>query len=147
MPPLHATAEALRQLLHAARYRPTPRPRPTQLPAPADPGHDLEGRVSHAGTFRCQTRQLCSSATLLQEESAVEETGDGIWSIAADEVLLARLDTREFRRYACQKVASMFPVYAVTDVPGCYRLGTTPPNLNPHHSYYEMIAARFPTGS
>jgi hypothetical protein len=56
--------------------------------------------VSHAGTFRIQTRQLFISNTLLQEDSAVKETGDGLWSIYCYDVLLARLDERDFRLYA-----------------------------------------------
>jgi hypothetical protein len=38
--------------------------------------------------------------TLLQEDSALEETGDGIWSIDFYDVLLARLEERNFRLYA-----------------------------------------------
>jgi hypothetical protein len=37
--------------------------------------------------------------TLLQEDIAVEETADGLWSIDCDDVLLARLDARDFTRY------------------------------------------------
>jgi hypothetical protein len=56
--------------------------------------------VSNAGTVRFQTRQLFMSHTLLQEDIALEETGDGIWSIDFYDVLLARLDERDFRLYA-----------------------------------------------
>ncbi len=73
---------------------------PTKLSAPAYPGHYLVRRVSNAGTFRFQTRQLFISDTLLQEDIALEETGDGIWSISFDDVLLARLDERDFKLYA-----------------------------------------------
>lgn len=78
-------------------YRPSARPMPAQLPAPAYPGHYLVRRVSNAGTFRFQTRQLFISDTLLQEDIALEETADGIWSLYFDDVLLARLDDRDFR--------------------------------------------------
>jgi len=47
--------------------------------------------------FRVQTRQRFISDTLLQEEIAWEETGGGIRSISFDDVLLARLDERDFR--------------------------------------------------
>jgi hypothetical protein len=57
-------------------------------------------RVSHAGTFRFQTRQLFISDTLLQEDIALEESADGIWSIYSYDVLLARLDERDFKLYA-----------------------------------------------
>jgi hypothetical protein len=73
---------------------------PATLPAPAYPGHDLVRRVSHAGTCRFQTRQLFIRATLLQEDIALAETADGIWSISFYDVLLARLNARDFTLYA-----------------------------------------------
>ncbi len=73
---------------------------PAKLPEPADPGHYRVRRVSHAGTFRFQTRQLSLSATRLQEDIAWEDTADGSWSIDCDDVLLARLDERDFKLYA-----------------------------------------------
>jgi hypothetical protein len=57
-------------------------------------------RVSNAGTFRFQTRQLFIRDTLLQEDIALEETADGIWSISFDDVLLARLNERDCKLYA-----------------------------------------------
>ena len=44
---------------------------PTQLPAPAYPGHWLVRRVSNAGTFRFRMRQRFPSDTLLQEDIAL----------------------------------------------------------------------------
>jgi hypothetical protein len=70
-------AAALNYRTPASLYRPSARP----LPAPAYPGHYLVRRVSNAGTFRFQTRQIFISDTLLQEDIALEETADGIWSI------------------------------------------------------------------
>jgi putative transposase len=70
---------------------------PAKLPAPAYPGHSPVRRVSKAGTFCFQTRQLFTSETLLQEDIALEETADGIWSISFDDVPLARLDERDCR--------------------------------------------------
>jgi hypothetical protein len=72
---------------------------PAKLAAPAYPGHYLVRRVSNAGTFRFQTRQLFMSETLLQEDIALEETADGIWSIYFSDVLRARLDERTFKLY------------------------------------------------
>ena len=92
--------EALDYQTPASLYRPSSRPMPTKLPAPVYPGHYLVSRVSNAGTFRFQTRQLFISDTLLQEEIALEETGDGLWSIYFYDVLLARLDERDFRFHA-----------------------------------------------
>jgi putative transposase len=74
--------EALAQRMPAAMHRPATRPMPTNLPQPAYPGHYLGRRVRHAGTVRCRTRPLCMSDTLLQQDSALEETGDGLWSIS-----------------------------------------------------------------
>jgi hypothetical protein len=89
--------EALDDRTPASVYRPPTRPMPTTLPPPAYPGHSLVRRVRNAGTFRCQARQRFISATLLPEEIALEETGDGIRSLSFDAVLLARLDERDFR--------------------------------------------------
>lgn len=91
--------EALHYRTPASLYRPSPRPMPAKLPAPTYPGHYLVRRVSNAGTFRFQTHQLFISDTLLQEDIALEETADGIWSIYFYDVLLARLDERDFKLY------------------------------------------------
>ncbi len=92
--------EALNYHTPAALSRPSARPLPATLPAPAYPGHYLVRRGSHAGTFRFQSRQSFMSDTLLQEDSALEETADGIWSVYFYDVLLARLDERTFKLYA-----------------------------------------------
>jgi putative transposase len=92
--------EALNYNTPASLYRPSARPMPAKRPAPTYPGHYLVPRVSNAGTFRFQTRQLFISDTLLQEDSALEETADGLWSIYFYDVLLARLDERDFKLYA-----------------------------------------------
>jgi putative transposase len=92
--------EALGYRTPATLYRPSRRPMPAKLPEPAYPGHYLVRRVSNAGTFRFQSRQLFISDTLLQEDIALEESADGIWSIYFYDVLLARLDERDFRLYA-----------------------------------------------
>jgi putative transposase len=73
---------------------------PTKLPQPAYPGHDLGRRVSHAGTFRFQSRQLFISDTLRHEDIACEESGDGVWSLDFYALRLARRDERDFKLYA-----------------------------------------------
>jgi len=78
--------QALDALLHLARRLVGERHR-----------HDLVRRVSNAGTMRFQTRQLFIRPTLLQADIALEETADGIWSIYFSDVLLARLNARDFR--------------------------------------------------
>ena len=92
--------EALNCRTPASLYRPSARPRPAKRPAPASPGHDLVRRVSHAGTLRFQTRPLFLRDTRLQEDIALEETADGLWSISFYDVLLARLEARDFKLHA-----------------------------------------------
>jgi putative transposase len=89
--------EALGQRTPASLYHSSQRRMPAKLTAPEYPGHCLVRRVSNAGTFRFKSRQLFLSDTLLQEWIALEETGDGIWSIYFYDVLLARLDERAFK--------------------------------------------------
>ena len=89
--------EALGQHTPASLYHASQRRMPATLAAPEYPGHCLVRRVSNAGTFRCKSRQLCLSDTLLQEWVALEETGDGRWSIYFYDVLRARLDERDVK--------------------------------------------------
>ena len=70
---------------------------PATLAEPEAPGHGLVRRVSNAGTLRFQSRPRFLSDTLRQEWIALEETGDGLWSIYFDDVLRARLDERDFK--------------------------------------------------
>ena len=89
--------EALGQRTPASLYQPSQRRMPAKIAEPEYPGHYLVRRVSNAGTFRFKSRQLFLSDTLLQERIALEETGDGIWSIYFYDVLLARLNERDFK--------------------------------------------------
>jgi putative transposase len=91
--------EALDFRTPATVYRPSTRPMPARLPEPVYPGYYLVRRVSNAGTFRFQKRQLCISDMLLQEDIALEEIADGLWSIYFYDVLLARLNERDFKLY------------------------------------------------
>jgi hypothetical protein len=70
---------------------------PAKLAEPESPGPGLIRRVRNAGTCRGKRRQLVLSDTWRQEWSALDETGDGLWSIDVDAVLLARLDDRDFK--------------------------------------------------
>ena len=89
--------EAIGQRTPASVYVPSARPWPAVLPAPEYAGHLLVRRVSKAGTFRFQCRQLFLSDTLMDEEVALEEVDDGVWSILFYGVLIARLDERDWR--------------------------------------------------
>jgi putative transposase len=88
--------EALGQRTPAARYHASPRPMPAKRAEPESPGHGLVRRVRNAGTCRWKRRQLVLSDTWRQDGSALDETGDGLWSIDVYAVLLARLDDRDF---------------------------------------------------
>ena len=72
--------------------------------APAYPGHYLVRHVSNAGTLRFQTHQLFMSDMLVEGDMALEEAADGIWSIDFSNVLVVRLDARDFRLYAGTRV-------------------------------------------
>lgn len=89
--------EALGQRPPASLYAPSPRPLPAQVPAPQYPGHLLVRRVSKAGTFRFRAHQLFLSDTLMEEDIALEEVDDGVWSIFFYDVLIARLDERHYK--------------------------------------------------
>ena len=81
---------------------------PATLAEPEDPGPCLVRRVSHAGTLRFQRRPRFLSDTLRQEGIALEETGDGRWSIYFYDVLRARLDERDFKLRGY--LSPLFPV-------------------------------------
>ena len=53
--------------------------------------------MSRAGTFRFSGHQLFLSDTLMDEDIALEEVGDGVWSILFYGLLLARLDERDHK--------------------------------------------------
>jgi len=89
--------EALDQRTPASLYHASPRQMPAKLAGPESPGPCLVRRVSNAGTCRVQSRQLFLSDPLLQEWIALEETGGGMGSIDFYDVLLARLDERDFK--------------------------------------------------
>jgi putative transposase len=89
--------EALGQRTPASLYHSSPRRMPAKLAERAYPGHCLVRRVSDAGTFRFKSRRLFLSDTWLQQRIALEETIDGMWSLYFYDVLLARLDERDFK--------------------------------------------------
>jgi len=52
--------------------------------------------VCNAGTFRFQNRLLFIANALKQHHIGLDEIDDGVWSIYFCNVLLARLDERDF---------------------------------------------------
>jgi putative transposase len=84
----------------ASVYRPSPRAYTGGLPPTEYPGHYLVKRVTNAGTIRFKTRLLFIATALKQELVGLEEVDDGIWSLYFCNVLLARVDERDYRLHA-----------------------------------------------
>lgn len=89
--------EALGGAVPASVYVPSVRALPAPIPEPAYRGHFEVRWVSKAGTFRFKHRQLFISQALRHEWIALEEVADGVWSVYFYDVLLARLDERDFK--------------------------------------------------
>jgi putative transposase len=80
----------------AALYRPSTRAYTGALPPVEYPGHFLVKRVTNAGTIRLKKRLLFLSNALQQHPVGLEEIDDGIWSIHFCQVLLGRVDERDY---------------------------------------------------
>lgn len=81
----------------AARYTPSTRAYPAELPALAYPGHFLVKRVTNAGTIRFKHKLLFLANALKQHHVGLEETDDGVWSLYLGAVLLGRIDEQTMR--------------------------------------------------
>lgn len=81
----------------ASCYTSSTRELPRTLPKPEYPAHFETRWVALSGTFKWKKHQLFISQTLGHEWIAFEEVDDGIWSIYFYDVLLARLDERDFK--------------------------------------------------
>jgi hypothetical protein len=88
--------EALGERPPATQYRPSARPYTGTLPPVEYLGHFLVKRVTNAGTIRLKKRLLFLSNALQQHPVGLEEVGDGIWSIHFCQVLLGRVDGRDY---------------------------------------------------
>jgi putative transposase len=80
----------------ASRYRPSPRRYTGTLPPIEYPGHFIVKRITNAGTFRFKKRLLFIANALKQHAIGLEEVEDGIWSIHFCQVLLGRIDERDY---------------------------------------------------
>ena len=60
------------------------------------PGHFIVKRVTNAGTIRLRKRLLFIANALKQHPVGLEEVDDGIWSIHFCNVLLGRVDERDY---------------------------------------------------
>src|SRR5262244_298349 len=88
--------EALAGRPPAALYRPSPREYTGTLPPVEYPGHFIVKRVTNAGTIRLKKRLLFIANALKQHPVGLEEVDDGIWSIHFCNVLLGRVDERDY---------------------------------------------------
>jgi putative transposase len=67
-----------------------------RIPPYEYPGHYTIKRVTNAGTIRFKHRLLFIANALKQNLIGLEEADDGVWSIYLCNVLLARVDERDF---------------------------------------------------
>jgi len=88
--------EALGGRPPAALYRPSAREYVGALPPVQYPGHFIVKRVTNAGTIRLKKRLLFIANALKQHPVGLEEVDDGIWSIHFCNVLLGRVDERDY---------------------------------------------------
>jgi putative transposase len=65
-------------------------------PAFEYPGHFIHKRITNAGTFRFKHKLLFIANALKQNTIGLEEIDDGIWSIYFCNVLLGRIDERDY---------------------------------------------------
>jgi putative transposase len=81
----------------ADRYRASPRPLPTRLPAVEYPGHWEVRRVSPSGTISWRGAFVFLSEALIGEDVGLEEVDDGLWTIHLAGIALGRLDEQQRR--------------------------------------------------
>jgi transposase InsO family protein len=77
-------------------YRPSRREYTGTPPHFAYPGHFILKRITNAGTFRFKKKLLFIANALKQNVIGLEEVDDGIWSIYFCNVLLGRIDERDY---------------------------------------------------
>ena len=88
--------EALDDRTPASLYRVSPRRYTGVLPPVEYPGHFIVKRVTNAGTIRLKKRLLFIANALKQHPVGLEEVDDGVWSIHFCQVLLGRVDERDY---------------------------------------------------
>ena len=80
----------------ASIYGPSSRGYTGRVPPFEYPGHHIVKRVTNAGAIRFKTRLLFLATALKQHLVGLEEVDDGRWSIYFCNVLLARVDERDY---------------------------------------------------
>jgi transposase InsO family protein len=88
--------EALNGNTPASRYTCSTREYTGQLPPQEYPGHFLVKKITTGGTFRFQHRLLFIANPLVGHRIGLEEIDDGVWAIYFNNVLLAKLDERDY---------------------------------------------------
>lgn len=86
--------QALAMVTPGSIYEPSPRELPAHLAEPEYPGHCVIRPVRANGILHFRNRDLFLSQVLIGHRVALEEIGDGVWSIYFYDLLLARLDER-----------------------------------------------------
>jgi hypothetical protein len=97
----------------ASCYRPSSRELPSKVPEPEYPAHFEVRWLANCGTFKWKKRQLFLSHTLGHHWVGFEEIDDGIWSVYFYDVLLARLDERDFTLKAASPSNRVLPMSPV----------------------------------
>lgn len=77
-------------------YKPSPRKYSGKIEPYEYPGHFQIKRVTSAGTIRLRNRLVFISSTLAAHLIGLEEINTGLWSVYLHNVLLARIDERDF---------------------------------------------------
>ena len=86
--------EALDDETPGSIWTPSPRPYPHGPLRPDYPGHCEIRRVSRAGTVRLFSTQVFLSHSLADDDIALEEVDDGLWTILFYQSLIGRFDQR-----------------------------------------------------
>lgn len=89
--------EAIGQRTPASVYVPSARSLPSRAPDPCYPGHCKSVVVNKNGVLRLHKRPVFVSETLTGEYVGLEEIEDGIWSVYFYDVLLGRIDERDYK--------------------------------------------------
>ena len=89
--------QSLEQKRPAEVWKSSSKPYPDRIPSPEYPGHFQLRKVSTTGHIKFKNHALWLSETLKHQVVGLDEINDGIWSIYFYDVLLARLDERDYQ--------------------------------------------------
>jgi transposase InsO family protein len=80
----------------SSHYRESTRPYTGVLPPLVYPGHFLVKKITTGGTFRFKDRLLFIANALIDHHIGLEECNTGVWNIFFANILLAKLDERDY---------------------------------------------------